>query len=1025
MTWSDYVALNDAVVETVFPTLEVPEPVYLDFEDEVLDALSARTGVPAADVEAHVARTVASTLYRGGPASIFERHEDHMRRWVRRGRVEPPPFLGVLASFCIAAEQMAASDGMSSANFFGRLRGVLGWDHDDHRLDQAYRRVAERFWGELNRWLVDLDGARGLPTAYALNHRYVGLTMSQALVRSADRESLKAFFRQYGFSPGAEVPPSELAMVLDSWIAQTPCPVSTSLQRLWSRGQAKDRIAQSAAVALAAWDGSHRGKDRAGDGAVPHQGRGQLSLVLEVGGFPRRRFAVQALLHLPEPRTPRDATILTADPPQLVELVPDLPGSLGLGRGSTLHAGDVLEGLLQVKDSLTGQQVERRPRRLVVFREDDLSRRWIETPQVMLGDSVRVLVHEGLLERTSQVLEAVARPGWEQVEPYPGQPEGWALLVGVEVLSHPGDLVRSDGMDDLLPLVPLTTSQLKVAGGFALPGQVRGKWHTWSPPEVRAISDAPGGFTVRLLDLGVSEDDLDRDAVLLEEWHDEGAGVVVRSLAGLELTDGDYRVEMVASGGTTPLTGTIVRLRSADTPDRRQWSLVSDVSYGAGIGVLGVEADDSLAVKGHVVSASLEPRHTLPAAGAAALPGQPPWETDRRSEVREVRSIVRLTTPDPESCLYTGRHREHIDTVETDGRGRPLVAWSHGRCRTCGLVRRYPTRLRRSSFGGRPGDERATPTARRDLSAVVATTPDQVRDWSTAFDALLHTGGGSWTQLERIAFQIEPTALFLDQFARTLEVLGHIDVRRDPTTLEPSHWEVSPTALVETESGLLFGGYWPAGLYGQVGTVLEDAGHSLSIDEPGDGLASYYADCTAPEAARLMAGSESAVPVVEQGWRQLAEVLPHLEVVGTALPRRSDSLVGEVTWFQPRDNTWVKVDGLDAPGAFRIRRFSTTDVFRTPQDVEARQVALCTVQVGKHLAALAAGRPLMSYDPSERRLTVPLGADLPGLYGRAAVAASGRPPVAERQQRLLHYDDVPSDLAHHLHDLFRRRGART
>lgn len=350
---------------------------------------------------------------------------------------------------------------MSSNNYYGRLREVLGWDAHDTRLDKAYQRVAERLWGELNRWLVELDGLRGIPTAYALSHRYVGLSVSQALIRSADHEKLKEFFRQYGFAPGADVAPSDLVLVLGEWIAGNPSPVSSGLQRLWRQSSARDRIAEAAAVSLASWDGSVR--ERAG--GEPNTSAGTLALTLEIGGFPRKRFALSALFYINGAITARTATVLTANPPTDIDLVPDLPGALGLGTGSSLHAGDVLEGVLRIKDGLTQGVLERRPRRLVVFREDDLSRRWIESPQVMLGDSVRLLAHEALLPRLEAVLGKIARPGWHVIDPYPGQPEGWIVLTDVEVFSHPGALVNTSKMDDLLPLVPLTSSQLRSLGG--------------------------------------------------------------------------------------------------------------------------------------------------------------------------------------------------------------------------------------------------------------------------------------------------------------------------------------------------------------------------------------------------------------------------------------------------------------------------------------------------------------------------------------------------------------------------------
>lgn len=1012
--WAEYERWNEAVLEVMFPALDVPEPVYLDFEAEQAERLATLVGAEADDVEDALAAAVAATLASGGPSQVFARHMHRTRVWIGSGRHGDPPFVALLATFCVAAERMQAGDGMAASNYFGRLRALLGWPDDDHRLDHAYRRVAERLWGELNRWLLDLNGQRGLPTAFSLTHRYVGLTVSQALVRSGDREHLRDFFRQHGFAPGAEVAPSELEPLLDGWIAQRPSPVSASLARLWKSSSARPRIAQAAAVALAGWDGQVReraGRDHTG-GA-----RGHLVLTLEVGTFPRRRLAVQVLAYLPEPRQAREATVLTASPEVAVELVPDVPGALGLGRGTALDSSDVLEGFLRLRDSLTGSVLEHRPRRLVLFREDELSRKWIESPQVMLGEDARLLVHHAICGRVEAVLGVVARPGWERAEPYPGQPEDWVLYERVAVFNNPGPLVDSRGIDDLAPLVPLTSSQLKVAGGFSLPGSVRGKWHSWAPPEIRAVSDAPQGFVVRLVDLNRYDEPGEvadtPDETLLEEWHDGGTGVVVRTMSDLELADGDYRVELVSVGETTPLTTTTVLLRSADTPDRRQWALLDGSGYSPGLGVLGVPGDASPRVAGHVV----DPLPGEPRAPQVEVPDRPGWSAEPSRAVARDR-VVRLTRPDPSSCIYTGRHVEHVETVPTDSRGKPLVAWVAGRCKGCGLERRYPTRLRRSSFDGPQKNDVPAP-AHHEL-ADVAPLGRGGKDWTTSFDALLHTGGGTWSQLERIAFQLEPSALFLDDFARTLEVLGHIDVRRDPATLEPVGWEVTPTALAGGEDGFLFSGYWPAGLYSKVGARIEESGSSLSVHEPVEGPASYFADCPREDLRRIVAESGVDVALVDVAWRDLVGVLPTLGELVALLPRQSESLVGEVTWYQPRDNAWVRAGDLAAPGAYRVRRFSTVDVVRTPEDVHHGTVARSTVQLSKHVAALLCSTVLMAYDRPARQLFVPLGADLPGLYGRAAVAASGSPPIAIPERRALRYDDVPVELAHHLYHLLSR-----
>ena len=56
---------------------------------------------------------------------------------------------------------------------------------------------------------------------------------------------------------------------------------------------------------------------------------------------------------------------------------------------------------------------------------------------------------------------------------------------------------------------------------------------------------------------------------------------------------------------------------------------------------------------------------------------------------------------------------------------------------------------------------------------------------------------------------------------------------------------------------------------------------------------------------------------------------------------------------------------MEAPGAYRVRRFSTIDLVRTAEDVQRGTIARSTVHLSKHLAALMDGRPLLAYDASD------------------------------------------------------------
>lgn len=1009
--WAEYDRWNAVIADVVFPELDYSAPAYLDLEDEMLDAIGSAMDIQPDDVEAALSSAVAATLDHSSPRLIFKQHTSRLWHWSRGDRAAAPPLLALLAVFSLAAEHMTKGDGLSGANYFGRLHETLGIPKNELWINNAYRKVAERYWETLNGWLTGLGGRRGVPTAYAVTHRYVGLPISQALVRRGDRERLVSFFQRFGFAPGSEVPPSELETVLDIWMKLSPCPATKNLERLWATAAARSRIAQAAAVALSAWDG--RVAEGREDGGARDSGR--IALSLEMGGFPKKRFKISVLVYAAQPERAREAVILSRDNEARVDLAPAIPGALSLGQSVEIDSANLLEGTLRLRDTLTGAEIARHPKRMLVFRQDQLSMRWIEAEQVMLGDDVTLVAHDELEQRLRIVLEAIARPGWELIKDgFPGLPDGWFVVRGVEIFSHPGDLIPT-GMNDLGALIPLTSSQLKIAGGFALPGASRGKWHSWAPPEIRAISDVPGGFTVRLIDLNSHAKDegaFENEAAegLLEEWHDNGEGVCVADLADCELEDGDYRVELVPMGEKDALTTTQLHLRSGDTPDAMQWQVCDVVQQHLSdpLSVLGAGSS----TPGPVVQGAVVTHLSKSELFEAQLPSSPWWDGSRPVGYVPVASGARVTLPDPASCVYTGRHVEVIGTVMVDHKtGKPLQSSTIGRCSGCGLVRRYSTSYYRNKR--KKEKKAAQPVVRRDVSEMPRIRVREDRAWDLVVDGVMHTGGGRWSMLERLAMHIEPTGLFVDQFARAMESLGLLEIRRDSLTLQPIEWEIAPTALAGTRNGFYLAGHWPKDLTDAMTKNQIEAGvEFLRQEQPdGPGSRSFRGDAATVTAVALAV--DEGIDVVDRSWRDLAGSLPLLSDVVAALPRRGAGVAGKIRWFDLSHARWIDVTDLRAPGAYRISKWATLDVIRTQADVEADLMATSTVQLSKHGAALIVKeQPLLAYNKATEELTVPLGADLPGLYGRAAVLASGLLPVVTGSQ--LTYQHVPAELAGHL-----------
>jgi hypothetical protein len=992
-SWSEYDTWNDAIAQVIFPSLLRPNPVYIDLEDDQLAAIGSLLDISPADVEQTLTRVVRDTVDGSLGRGMFRPHLRRLQRWRQNGDMSAPPTLALLAVFSLAAEHMARGDGLRENNFYGRLQETLALASSQAALIEGYRIVAEPMWGAVNRWLLDLNGTRGLPTAFTLSHRYVGLALSQALVRHADRQRLLGFFRKFDLAPGSDFPPGELEPLLDAWITQTPSPATRNLERLWAKESIRERVAQAAAVALANWDGAIEDEEIAAKS-------GKILLTLELATFPARRLKVRALLYAPRAEGARTAIIHTPDGDVEVPLEPGAAGALDLGTGTTLDPTSTFEGVLRVTDRLTGSQLEHRPRRMLAFRRDQLSNRLIETGQVMLGDDHVLVVHSQLIARVRTVLAKIARPGWScTTDGLPGLPAGWAVLQGVEVFASPGDLVR--GIDDLSALIPITRTQLRAGGGLPLPGATRNKWHTWDPPEVRAVSEIPG-FSVALL--AFSEEDLEAPPLELHRWFDEGAGVLVGSIDELELRDGDYRIELWPDGAKDAASALSMRLRTADTPDSAQWAVASSVTYSL---------DDPLAVLGAGSSlggAIVRGAVTTGSRGALANAEVPDstWWASRHLRSAEVGGI-RSVPADPDSCVMTGRHHELVEQVPTDRLGRPLVKTSSSRCAGCGLTRKYPT----SYYANRRKHARrleVRPGTEPDVAGLPVVDPDAAAQWDLVLDGLMHTGGGRWSQFERLAMSIEPSALFVDYFARALEALGHIDVRRDALTLEPVEWEVTPTTATETAVGWVLTGYWSERLQQEFAVDVGRPAGALQTPQT-DGPSRWRVDADG-EAVELAARGLDIATVTE-AWRDLAGALPSLSQVVAALPRRSVAEGGPIRWFDPQVTAWVQSADAKAPGAYRLGKYGAHDILRTRADIETGQMAASQVYLSKHAAVhMLTGRLLMAHNRATDELRVPLGADLPGLYARAAVMPSGLLPTKSGHD--LVYHQVPRSLAQHL-----------
>ncbi len=896
--------------------------------------------------------------------------------------METPPALPLLMLLALTAEQMQADSDLAAHNYYSRLHRILRVpDVNQRRVETSYRQIADLLWNSLNSWLEAWEGERGIPTAYAVGgHAFIGLPMSQAVVRQHDRTGLHEVFVLEGMAPGLRVSPSDMTNLLEPYIVTTPSPLSSHLRRLWLVPAIRERIVDAACLELEAWDGSGIESMLMGRQVAATR----LLAFLRV--FPRK--SIEFNLMLPyrsqEPGIARFA---------LSSGETHLPTVAGPG-GSTR-----LSGIGDVSSvSLVGERIEggfgddtartfgRRPKRVVPLRWDDLQGAFVEVECISLGDDSLVLARADARYRVENHLAAHARPGWQELTELPGAPEGWLVYRHVQIISAPAGQVHVD----LLTLAPRARTSLTIRGGFVLPGLLR-KWSSLQPPEIVAVAAGAARVDVRVYK-GTRLD----SSLVVVQGSAQGE-LLVLPLAGNKLSDGEYVVAMFVDEGSRAASTALLRLRSSGTPQFRvedadtrlvyspdsssRWPLAAGPPdwprYVSGARVVGIAADRW-----------------------SAKAGMPEFVPRQRTQADTPSRNLHIGLPmSNDSCLVTGMHRFLLPPVLPGQRPTRSI---EGECTTCGLVRR---------FAGTPWAARTTRTSTMNgvtasLQEVQPVVESTEPGFEVALDALNHIGSGSLGVFERIAAQIEGSGLFADSLLRRLEVAGHIDVARDDY-LRVMEWAVNRPVLVPVAEGrwVLIGSRSPellsrmAGLLGPDGQILTDVDAELTRTEVVGVLP-------------VEAFADLGVCVLDSPpGVLLASALPRLSDVAASLKRVIVPTYRSAEFWDTQSASWQPTETLVSVGAYRLRDFCSTYAIRSDMDVLNGTMGLGNAQIVKHVANSWSGDPLVGYHSRSGSVVTPLGADLPALYGRVLSLCSGRAPRELVRNRMLQYTSVSRQVA--------------
>jgi len=1010
--WIRYDIWNRLLFDRYFNADVANRLVYIDIDEEELARLAPEDMAWPPPLRDFTVATLKTLDLRRG--HLLDTHFRRLQDWIADGANSPPPFMAVLVLFCLVAQRMKTDEIFHANNYYDRLAEMLLKDNYTRQKREDIRvgfEHSQELWQQLEIWLISQSGRFGLPSArpmYGLAH--VGYPISQALLRANDRQKLPEFFWEAGFEPGQELPPADMERLMTHWVPNST--LSQAAKASWRNNTAKRRMAEVASLELSSWNG-----------AIPTQGREHYTapttpIALEswVCGGPRPRLIWGIVFRMP-PGCPEVTYEVTEDgcgPPVDGEYTKSVRVFRGLGERWSepvqgVSIADFLVTRVSMVDKDTRSKAVWQPRKVLVLTWDDEFKVYRSQKHLEFGRRSMVLVYKAVATKVSQVISPVDAGAMRQVPDSWGVPQDWVVFEDVKLTRIP-----DTGYDaDLDALVPEIRSSIVWTGGLALPGKKR-----WLASRLPTIGINSIEEIQRMVAIVQHKSILSHTEDYPAPLHLEVDGNALDvNLAVCNLTDGVYGLTVTVSRSghsrdDEDMARQTFEVRSPDWPLSESSNSLghrSDLPYwtlSAGLLATNSTNGETVLIKG----SSVQPQCSL-STRVIKLPNtlNPKMGADQEDIIGSGHTLER-TLGGIANC-FNGAHYWIIEPVNNmAGFYRP----KDGVCKYCGLRERfYPFHhielLSRQST--RPRREPHLNQTESTTATMMTRAPDdRTNDFDGLLDACLTLGGGSWSQFELLARQVSNDPAFSHEAIQLFSALGHIEVQLDKTGTRPMQWEVAPPSVATTASRkLILSGYRSPQLLQTIEKAVQKVGGMVDTMSNGHGPTAYLITGINNELLLEMvkivnANTRTGLTIADRPDVSISAQLTSLCRVLTEAHTVSQPVKAEA--FDLSKASWVADMFADNDGLYRSDSMPRLYLLRRKGIYY--QVSY---RVGKHLAAAFNNTNLLAYNIHSQQLECPLGAQLPGLYERAAVLSSGLPPVIDLNKKNVIYGQVTIEVA--------------